>query len=248
MGHGSWPHESVARGSVELSPALLGKLARQMDLELEPAQCERLVRYACLLHRWNRVHNLTAIGENAAVLTRHLLDCLAIVRPLEQALALYQSGFVCGQAVRFLDAGSGAGLPGLALAIARPAWRGTLVDAVQKKCAFLQQARIELHLSNVTVRHARLESGGFDPHELIVSRAFSSLREFVERTRGLLTARGLWAAMKGRNPVAEAADLPPDVELLETVTLRVPQLHEQRHLVILRPKAARTRSTVLRNS
>jgi len=196
------------------------------------------------LQRWNRVHNLTAIHGGHALLTHHLLDSLAIVRPLERALPQYVGTARGGhEGVHFLDAGTGAGLPGVPLAIARPAWHGTLVDSVQKKCAFLQQVRIELHLTNVTVHHARLESGDLAPHELIVSRAFSSLREFVARTQRLLSPQGIWAAMKGRNPQREATDLPFGVEILDTITLRVPMLREQRHLVILRPRATLAAAT-----
>jgi len=232
------PPERTAQPGEELSPALLAELGRAMDLELKPQQCACLLAFVDLLQRWGRVHNLTAIEKDTAILSHHLLDCLAIVLPLERALARYAVPLASGQALRFLDAGSGAGLPGIALAIVRPAWHGTLVDAVQKKCAFLQQVRIELHLTNVSVHHARLERGGLGRHELIVARAFSSLRELVERTRDLLLPQGLWAAMKGRYPAAELSELPAGVEVLDTITLRVPRLREQRHLVLLRPTRA----------
>ena len=233
------PPEHLATAQSSFSPALLRGLAQQLDLDLTPQQCDRLVVYVNLLQRWNQVHNLTAIGS-AGALTHHLLDCLAIVRPLERALSRYANALsapASGAPVHFLDAGAGAGLPGIPLAIAQPHWHGTLVDAVQKKCAFLQQARIELHLRNITVHHARLESSGLPPHDLIVSRAFASLRDFVVCTQALLRPQGLWAAMKGRSPVEELADLPEGVEAVETVTLRVPRLREQRHLVILRQRA-----------
>jgi len=238
MQNGSLPPESPAQRSSELSATLLAQLAREMQLQLSPQQCAQLLGYMSLLQRWNQVHNLTAISAAHELLTHHLLDSLAIVRPLEHALTQY-AGAVAPQheAVQFLDAGTGAGLPGIALAVARPAWRGTLVDAVQKKCAFLQQVRIELHLTNVTVHHARIESSSLQAHELIVSRAFSSLREFVARTQGLLRPQGLWAAMKGRDPGREIADLPAGIEVLDTITLRVPMLREHRHLVILRQRA-----------
>lgn len=244
MQHGSLPPELPATRSPELSPIVLAQFARQMQLQLSAQQCEQLLCYVNLLQRWNRVHNLTAIGASHELLTHHLLDSLAIVRPLEQALAQY-SGARANEreGLHFLDAGTGAGLPGVPLAIARPAWQGSLVDAVQKKCAFLQQVRIELHLANVTVHHARLESSALKPHDLIVSRAFSSLREFVAKTRNLLRANGLWAAMKGRNPTQEIADLPAGVQVLDTITLRVPMLREQRHLVILRQLSTPLAST-----
>jgi 16S rRNA (guanine527-N7)-methyltransferase len=218
-----------------LSPTLLGMHAAELGLHLETHQCAALVTYAALLRRWNRVHNLTAIASDADLLTHHLLDCLAIVRPLEHALAQHTTWHLPGRPVHFLDAGSGAGLPGLVLAVARPDWHGTLVDAVQKKCAFMQQAQVELGLRNVTVRHARLETSGLAPKDIVVSRAFASLRDFVAATRPLLRRDGLWAAMKGRLPADEIAALPADIEWLQTITLRVPLLDEQRHLVVLRP-------------
>ncbi|SPE32903.1 Ribosomal RNA small subunit methyltransferase G [Burkholderiales bacterium] len=234
MGHGNLPPDPSAASGAAVSPALLGELAAELGLELTPQQCAALVAYAALLQRWNRVHNLTAIASGAQLLTHHLLDCLAIVRPLERALAQQASDHASARPIRFLDAGAGAGLPGIPLAVARPHWHGTLVDAVEKKCAFLRQARLELHLANLTVRHARLESCALEPQELIVSRAFASLRDFVCLTRPLLRPDGLWAAMKGRKPLDEIADLPPGVELVDTITLRVPMLREQRHLVLLR--------------
>jgi len=235
MGQGNSPPDPRAQGAADLSPSLLGELAQELGLALAPAQCAALVAYAALLQRWNRVHNLTAIASGAEVLTHHLLDCLAIVGPLEHALRQHARGYAPGRRVRFVDAGAGAGLPGIVLAIARPHWHGTLIDAVQKKCAFLQQAQLELHLGNLGIRHARLESCALEPHELVVSRAFASLRDFVRLTRGLLDPGGLWAAMKGRRPAEEIADLPPWVEVVDTITLRVPMLREQRHLVLLRP-------------
>ena len=246
MQHGSLPPELTATRSPELSPTLLAQLAREMQLQLSAQQCAQLIAYATLLQRWNRVHNLTAISDSHAVLTHHLLDSLAIVGPLEQAMTQYASALKHErEQLHFLDAGTGAGLPGVPLAIARPSWHGTLVDAVQKKCAFLQQVRIELHLANVTVHHARLESSGLKQHELIVSRAFTSLGEFVARTQCLLRPHGLWAAMKGRHRAQESADLPPGVELLEVITLRVPMLREQRHLVILRQRGMPSASAAI---
>jgi len=235
MGPANSPPDPLTQHGAELSPTRLGELGRELGLDLQPQQCAALVAYAVLLQRWNRVHNLTAIANSADLLTHHLLDCLAIVRPLEHALAQHAGGVALGRPVHFLDAGTGAGLPGIPLAIAQPHWHGTLVDAVQKKCAFLQQAQLELHLANCTVRHARLESSALPPQELIVSRALARLRDFVCLTRDLLRPDGLWAAMKGRNPVDEIADLPDGVEVVETITLRVPMLREQRHLVLLRP-------------
>jgi 16S rRNA (guanine527-N7)-methyltransferase len=216
----------------------LRTLSGELDLALSNEQCRQLLAYGALIRRWNRVYNLTAADGAQELLTRHLLDSLAIVRPLEQALQRYGAHLPAGQPLRFLDAGSGAGLPGIPLAIARPDWHGHLVDAVQKKCAFLQQACVELQLRNLSVQHARLESCPMPPQSLIVSRAFASLRDFVTLTRPHLAEHGLWAAMKGRDPSQEIGELPAGLEVLETITLRVPLLHEQRHLVLLRARPA----------
>jgi 16S rRNA (guanine527-N7)-methyltransferase len=217
----------------------LQRLARDAGVELVARQCEQLLAYGTLLRHWNRVHNLTAIDDDRALLTHHLLDSLAIVRPIEEALARF-SGTATPPA--FLDAGSGAGLPGIVLAIARPAWSGRLVDAVEKKCAFLQQCLLELGLPRLTVHHARLESFALESNQpapdLIVSRAFAALPQMTGVTQHLLAPAGLWAAMKGKLPETELAALPADIEVLDTITLRVPLLEEQRHLVLLRRREA----------
>jgi 16S rRNA (guanine527-N7)-methyltransferase len=228
---------SARAAGMELqSPQALAELSAQMGLALSPQQCATLLAYAQLLRRWNRVHNLTAVDSDADVLSHHLLDCLAILVPIEQALERFGGGIAGVDAVHFLDAGSGGGLPGIPLAIARPRWRGTLVDAVQKKCAFLQQAKVELGLGNIAVQHARLESAGIGAQDVIVSRAFAALKDFTALTAHLLKPGGLWIAMKGRRPDEELAALPGNIDVLDTSTLRVPLLGEERHLVVLRPR------------
>lgn len=241
MGNGNLPLDRApgnAAAALPLSAHALAPLAAELDLQLSLQQCDALIQYAQLLRRWNRVHNLTAIDTDTALLTHHLLDCLAIVQPLQAVLLRHCPAYPPAQPLNFLDAGSGAGLPGIPLAIALPHWHGLLVDAVQKKCAFLQQAQVELRLPNLQVRHARLESAKLGKHALIVSRAFASLRDFITLTRPLLHDDGIWVAMKGRSPDEELADLPADVQAVQTITLHVPHLAEQRHLVVLRPVAA----------
>jgi 16S rRNA (guanine527-N7)-methyltransferase len=223
-------------GMQQQSPQALGELTAQLGLALSPQQCTTLLAYAQLLRRWNRVHNLTAVDGDADMLSHHLLDCLAIVVPIERALVRFGGGIAGADATHFLDAGSGGGLPGIPLAVARPLWRGTLVDAVQKKCAFLQQAKVELGLGNIAVRHARLESAGVPAQDLIVSRAFAALKDFTAITAHLLKPGGLWIAMKGRRPDEELAALPANIDVLDTSTLRVPLLGEERHLVVLRSR------------
>jgi 16S rRNA (guanine527-N7)-methyltransferase len=191
-------------------------------------QTDQLVRFGALLERWNAVHNLTAIESADGVLTHHLLDSLAILPTLD---VIFRQKHLTA-----LDVGAGGGLPGVPLAILRPAWHWTLVDKVQKKAAFLTQARVELRLANVEVVHARVETlraAGFD---LIVARAFATLAEFVGATRHLLGPGGRWAAMKGVAPtreIAELAQAQPDVRVAEIVKLAVPGLNAERHLVVL---------------
>jgi 16S rRNA (guanine527-N7)-methyltransferase len=211
----------------DLTLTEVGAGAAQLAVVLDDGQLQRLADYASLLARWNSVHNLTAIRRGEDVLTHHLLDSLALVPEFLRITG--------GAAVRVLDVGSGGGLPGLVLAIAAPRVRLTLVDAVQKKCAFLTQARLDLRLDNVEVVHSRVEALRMPPFEVIVSRALTTLAQFVAWTRHLLTPAGCWLAMKGKLPEDELAALPPDVRAT-AVRLVVPGLKEQRHLIEMRTK------------
>lgn len=190
---------------------------------------EKLQRYLALLSKWNRVYNLTAITETEQMITRHVLDSLAIAAPLDLLLK-------CKPGARILDTGSGAGLPGIPLAIARPAWQLTLLDSNSKKTAFIAQVAAEIGLSNVTIVTARAESFVATPFDIIVSRAFASLREFVNKTRTLLGPAGSWAAMKGGVPHGELRELPSDVECRDILRLQVPGLDAERHLLLLKVK------------
>ncbi|MGE5386813.1 MAG: 16S rRNA (guanine(527)-N(7))-methyltransferase RsmG [Betaproteobacteria bacterium] len=195
-----------------------------LGFELPAAMQDKLLSYLDLLLKWNKTYNLTALRDPVQGLTHHLLDSLAIL-PWVNAASL-------------LDVGSGGGLPGIPLAIARPQLAVTLVDAVQKKISFLQQAAIELQLPQVQAVHARVEtlSGAYP---LITSRAFAELGDFVGLTRHLLAKNGRWLAMKGMRPEAEIAALPPDVEVEAIQPLAVPGLDAERHLVIMKVKAGR---------
>jgi 16S rRNA (guanine527-N7)-methyltransferase len=202
--------------------------AAELGLDLDARQGEQLARYAALLQRWNAVHNLTAIENPADVLSHHLLDSLAIVPVLAPLTA--------GRAVRVLDVGAGGGLPGIPLAIAYPRAHVTLVDKVQKKVAFLTQAKLELGLTNIECVHARVETMRAEQFDLIVSRAFASLAEFVQLTRHLLAPGGWWCAMKGTLPQAELAvlaDAMPGARVVGTAKLAVPRLDAERHLILL---------------
>ncbi len=190
-----------------------------LGLDLPAASGDRLLAFRDLLLKWNRTYNLTAVREPEQVLSHHLLDSLAILPWVE--------------AGPLLDVGSGGGLPGIPLAIARPDLEVTLVDAVQKKVSFLQQAAIELELPNVRAVHGRVE-GLAGQYPQITSRAFSDLGEFVGLTRHLLAPGGRWLAMKGVRPAAEMAALPAEIQLAVILPLVVPGLAAERHLLILK--------------
>lgn len=197
----------------------LSEALRAMGVNLEARQEVHLLDYLALLSKWNRTYNLTAIHEPERMLTHHLLDSLAI-------LPMISSG-------PLLDVGSGAGLPGIPVAIARPELRVTLLDASQKRCGFMQQVAIELKLANVRVRHARAEAfHGDEKYGQIVSRAFSDLSEFVKVTRHLLAEGGEWLAMKGLYPDEEIAQL-VGARVKDDQQLRVPGLDAERHLIIM---------------
>jgi 16S rRNA (guanine527-N7)-methyltransferase len=191
-----------------------------LGLELREGDRDRLEHFLALLEKWNRVYNLTAIRDADRTLTHHLLDSLAILPHIEGP--------------RVLDVGSGAGFPGIPLAILRPDLRVTLLDSHQKKAAFLRQAVVELNLANADVRAERVESWradrGFDT---VVSRAFAELGEFVAKARHLLAPGGVIAAMKGAYPTDELRDLPAGVRTREVVRLQVPGLRAERHLVLI---------------
>lgn len=214
-------------GSPLAAPDVLAGAA-QLGVELSASQADQLVRFASLLVRWNAVHNLTAISSPASILSHHLLDSLAIL-PL-------MSSIFGEKPRRVLDVGSGGGLPGIPLAIACPHWQVTVVDKVQKKVAFLTQAKLELSSPNLDCLHARVEDLEVPPFDLIISRAFSSLEAFVRVSAHLLAPGGWWAAMKGVVPNAELAELAramPDVSVVDVVKLNIPRLDAERHLILL---------------
>ena len=204
--------------------------AAELGLPLDSRQLDRLLRYAALLQRWNRVHNLTAI-EPGQTLSHHLLDSLSIVPHIAARIA-------SKAAPRLLDVGAGGGLPGIPLAIARPELHVTLLDKVQKKAAFMRQAQVELQIPNVEVVHARVEDYRALPFDLIIARAFASLTELVELTRPLLADDGCWCAMKGTLPRAEIEALERallGVRIAQIVKLHVPRLDAERHLILIEP-------------
>jgi len=198
-----------------------------MGLDLPAERQEKLLAYVALLYKWNRTYSLTALREQEKAVSHHLLDSLAIV-PFVPPGSL-------------LDVGSGGGTPGIPVAIARPDLQVTLLDSNSKKAAFLQQAVIELGLTNVSVHGGRVEQ--YHPaigFAAITSRAFAELADFVMLTRHLLAPEGVWLAMKGVMPREEIASLPGDVCLEAVHALQVPGIDGERHLVAMRRSEAQS--------
>lgn len=190
-----------------------------LGLDLPLAAQQKLLAFRDLLLKWNKIYNLTALRDPAQAISHHLLDSLVILPHVG--------------AGNLLDVGSGGGLPGIPLAIIRPELAVTLVDTVQKKATFLQQAAIELGLKNVAVHHARVEEMSGE-YVQIASRAFAELALFVNLTRHLLAPGGRWLAMKGVRPDAEINALPADIVVEAIIPLTVPGLSAERHLIILK--------------
>jgi len=192
--------------------------------DLSAAARERLAAYLDLLAKWNRVYNLTAIRDRARMETHHVGDALAVLPFLPDV-----------PNARVLDVGSGGGVPGIPLAIARPQWTFVLLDANRKKAAFLAQAAIELELANVRVVASRVEDFAPDePFDVVISRAFSDLRTFATLASRHVAPGGMLVAMKGALPSNEIDALPKGVVATATPALDVPGLHAERHLVLMR--------------
>ena len=212
----------------------LEALAPRLGLALTAAERDKLLAYLALIQRWTKVYNLTAVRNTGEMFTHHLLDCLAVVVPLRSGTGIPGQG-----ALRLLDVGSGAGLPGVILAMLNPTWRVTCVDAVAKKAAFIRQAAAELGLPNLEGVHGRVEATATfrkPEFDLITSRAFASIQDFTALTRTLLAPHGQWAAMKANLSAEERAAIPADVAMFHVEQLDVPELNEKRCLVWLRPQ------------
>ncbi len=199
-----------------------------LGLQASAGQTAALLGFLDLLQRWNATYNLTAVRERDAMLRQHLADCLAVVPAVARQLP---QG-------RVLDVGSGGGLPGVVLAIMLPTLDVTCVDAVGKKAAFVRQAAGTLALPQLHGVHARVEALKAPPFDLITSRAFASLADFVGLTRHHLRPGGVWMAMKGKHPDDELAALPADIEVFHVEHLQVPGLNAERCLVWMRQRAA----------
>jgi 16S rRNA (guanine527-N7)-methyltransferase len=205
----------------------LAAAAQQLGLDLTETQRGKLLAYLDLVAKWNKVYNLTAVRDPDEMLVQHLFDSLSVLGPLRR-----QTG---GRPIRLLDVGSGAGLPGVVIAIACPEIQVDCVDTVGKKAAFIQQAAAQLQLPNLRGLHDRVENlrGGYD---LVCSRAFASLPDFVAWSAGALGEQGVWLAMKGKRPDGEIAELPVSAEVFHVEQLSVPELSAERCIVWMRPR------------
>ena len=206
--------------------------ASLLGLKLGVQQLDQLLDYLDLLQKWGKVYNLTSVRQPAEMLTHHLLDSLAIVLPLEGQIA--RPGLA--DVVKLLDVGSGAGLPGVVVAVCCPHIHVSCVDTVGKKAAFIQQAALSLGLPNLKGIHARVENLP-DAYDVVVSRAFASLVDFTFLSSKQMAPGALWLALKGKMPDVEIADLPASVQVFHVEQLAVPGLDAERCLVWMRPAA-----------
>lgn len=191
----------------------------ELGIDLDAATQQKLLDYLALLEKWNKVHNLTAVRDPGDMVTLHLLDSLSVLPHIKSG--------------RLLDVGSGAGLPGIPLSIVRPDLQVTVMDSSHKKASFMRQAKATLGIPNLEVVCGRVEE--FHPEhkfDMVISRAFSDLVEFMRLTAHLCDEGGVWLAMKGVYPFDELAQIKGPTS--EVVPLRVPGLEAQRHLVFLK--------------
>lgn len=194
-----------------------------MGLSIAPTVQNQLVQYLESLHKWNKIHNLTAVREPLQMVARHLLDSLSILPHIN--------------GVRLLDVGTGPGLPGLPLALVRPDLEVTLLDSNNKKTQFLVQTCASLGMENVEIIQNRIEK--FQPDEkfdTLVSRAFASLKDFIQGTAHLSHPNIRWLAMKGQHPTEEIAELPEFVQVESIKKLIVPDTEGERHVIVLAPR------------
>lgn len=218
-----------------MSEALLNQLrdgAQKLGLDLSEQQFSQLMEFLSVLQKWNKVYNLTSVRDPREMLTHHLLDSLAAVRPLQRHLASMPQG----RREKLLDVGSGGGLPGVVFAICLPQLDVSCVDTVAKKAAFINQTAATLKLGNLHGIHARVETltTRFD---VVSCRAFASLVDFTTWSRATLAEHAVWLAMKGKKPDDEVAALGPNVEVFHVEQLQVPSLEAERCIVWMRPVA-----------
>ncbi len=216
--------------SLELKLALAEGISA-LGLSMSEGVQEQLLDYMALIQKWNKVYNLTALRDPQEILTHHLLDSLSAIGPLMRQASSFDEAF------SFLDVGSGGGLPGVVIAICCPKVKVTCVDTVSKKAAFVQQVAASLKLVNLKGLHARVETltGPFD---VIGSRAFASLPDFINWSSGALAPKGIWMAMKGKLPEEEMAALPPTAQVFHVEQLQVPGLDAARCMIWMKKSPA----------
>lgn len=202
----------------------LGDGIASLGLDVPPPLQAKLLGYVALLKKWNGTYNLTAIRDEGDMIVQHLLDSLSVLPALENSA-------LAGR--HWADVGSGAGLPGIPLAIVRPDLDMTLIETVEKKSAFQRQAKIELGLPNLAVVNGRVEEQPGETFDAVVSRAFAELADFIRLAGHLITPGGRFYAMKGHESADELSRMPPDWRVLESARLHVPGLDAQRHLIVL---------------
>ena len=202
----------------------------KLGLDLNAQQAQLLADYLALIQKWTKVYNLTAVRDPEEMLTHHLFDSLSVIAPLRRQLADMGKG----EGARLLDVGSGAGLPGVVIAICCPAVKVDCVDTVGKKAAFIQQVAVSLGLKNLSGVHARVESLT-DGYDVVSSRAFASLLDFTTWSRTAVGEGGVWMGMKGKHPSDELAALPVSVAVFHVEQLVVPGLDAERCIVWMRP-------------
>ena len=208
--------------------------ADALGLALSEVQLTQLLDYQALIQKWTQVYNLTAVRDPAEMMTHHLLDSLAVIAPLRAMQARLQSDAQAPTTpARLLDVGSGAGLPGVVIAICCPDIAVDCVDTVAKKAAFIQQAAVALKLPNLRGLHARVENLT-DKYPIISARAFASLVDFTRWSQAALAEQGVWLAMKGKHPAEEIAALPAETQVFHVEPLQVPGLDAERCIIWLR--------------
>jgi 16S rRNA (guanine527-N7)-methyltransferase len=208
-------------------PGALDAGLRALGLALPGVSRDALLAYVALLAKWNRTYNLTAIREPEKMVTHHLLDCLAAIPAIEARMQI-------GEDAEIIDVGSGAGLPGIPFAIARPRWHVVMLEPVHKKASFIAQAIAELGLRNASVAPTRVEDHAATPRaDVVVSRAFSDLASFAASSARHLAPGGRLVAMKGVHPHEELLELPSDCTVDAVVPVQVPGIDAARHLVFV---------------
>ncbi len=202
----------------------LAQGCQDLGIELTDRQTQQIGAYVQALHKWNKTYNLTAIKNVDSMLSLHVLDSLSVVKPLLPYLGK-----------RIIDVGTGAGLPGLLLAIVWPQQSVYLLDTNGKKTRFIMQCKHHLGLHNVTVINQRVQQ--YQPpmvYDVVISRAFAAINDMLIGCQHLLAYKGVFAAMKGQYPTQEVAQMPPGFAVEKSVKLSVPYLHVERHLLLIK--------------